>query len=64
MASSPKSKRILGGLLLALVVSGCSEYMNNWDRVSTRAGNSMDANTAIMEVEPSNTDNTATNVGS
>lgn len=65
MASSRKNKRVLLGLVLMTALSGCAaEYMNNWDRVSTRAGNAMDANTAIMEVVPSNADNTSTNVGS
>lgn len=43
-------------LVIALValagLSGCADYMNNWDTVSLGAGNSTEANTAIQEIEP------------
>ena len=64
MASSRRSKRLVVGLLLAASLSGCVDYMNNWDRVSSRSGNAMEANTAIMGIEPSYTSNTSTRVGS
>jgi len=52
MASSRKSKALLGvGLLLVTLTGGCAEYLNNWDTVSFRAGNSTNANTAIQEIE-------------
>ena len=37
-------------LCAALLLGGCADYMNNWDRVSTRGGNAHEANTAIQEV--------------
>ena len=64
MALSRKSKSVLLLISVTLLLAGCTaEYMNNWDRVSARAGNAHFGNTAIMEVEPSNTNNTASNVG-
>ncbi|CUJ18364.1 hypothetical protein TA5114_03422 [Cognatishimia activa] len=63
MASSRKSKATLLLLVCGTLLASCAEYRNNWDRVSTRAGNAHMANTAIMEVEPTNTANTGTNVG-
>ncbi|SHG95072.1 hypothetical protein [Cognatishimia maritima] len=64
MASSRKSKSVVATLLACLTLAGCSaEYMNNWDRISTRSGNANQANTAIMEVEPTNTGDVSTNVG-
>lgn len=63
MALSPRNKSIGGLVLLGLLaLSGCSttEYMNRWDRVSTRAGNANEANTAIMEVPPSYAKSTST----
>lgn len=64
MASSRKSKSVLLLISVGLFVAGCnSEYMNNWDRVSARAGNAHLGNTAIMEVEPTNANNTTSNVG-
>lgn len=51
MALSPRSKAAVAALCAAFALSGCgAEYMNNRDRVSARAGNSHEANTAIMEV--------------
>lgn len=38
---------LAGGLLL----SGCADYMNRWDRVSMRAGHAPDANSAIHTIE-------------
>lgn len=63
MVSSRKSKTVLTLIACGAFLAGCTEYMNNWDRVSTRSGNAHMANTAIMEVEPTNTANTGTNVG-
>lgn len=64
MASSRKSKSVLLLFSVSLLVAGCTaEYMNNWDRISTRAGNAQYGNTAIMEVEPTNANNTGSNVG-
>lgn len=63
MASLSKNKRGLIALLLVVSAAGCTEYYNNWDRVSTRAGNAHEANTAIMEVVPSNSTNVQTRVG-
>lgn len=48
-----KNKTTLAVLLLATaVLSGCADYMNRWDRVSMRAGNSQDANSAIQVIDP------------
>jgi len=47
------SKRIktLGVIFCApLLLGACADYMNNWDRVSARAGNANEANTAIQEI--------------
>ena len=55
MVSSRKSKAIPGWICataLLVTLSGCAEYINNWDTVSARAGNAHMANTAIQEIEP------------
>jgi len=45
-----RTKTAVAALSTALLLGGCADYMNNWDRVSTRAGNAPEANTAIQEV--------------
>ncbi len=45
-----RTKTAVAVLSTALLLGGCADYMNNWDRVSTRAGNAPEANTAIQEV--------------
>ena len=50
MVLSKRTKPAVVGLCLALLLGGCADYMNNWDRVSTRGGNAHEANTAIQEV--------------
>lgn len=50
MALSKRTKTAVAALASALLLGGCADYMNNWDRVSTRGGNAHEANTAIQEV--------------
>ena len=50
MVLSKRTKTAAVALCAALLLGGCADYMNNWDRVSTRAGNAPEANTAIQEV--------------
>lgn len=54
MASLSKNKAVIGltALTAALLLSGCEEYLNNWDTSSFRTGNASEANTAIQEIEP------------
>ncbi|MDA7427616.1 hypothetical protein PGB28_04035 [Primorskyibacter aestuariivivens] len=52
MVSSPRSKALFAALLLASLVGGCADYLNNRDTVSFRAGDAQNANTAIQEIEP------------
>lgn len=45
--------RFLGPVLgLAVLTSGCSDYLNNWDTVSFRAGDASYANSAIQQIDP------------
>lgn len=51
MALLTKSKITIVALFFAATLSGCgAEYMNNWDRNSTRAGDAHESNTAIQEI--------------
>lgn len=50
MVLSKRTKTAVAVLCIPLLLSGCADYMNNWDRVSTRGGNAHEANTAIQEV--------------
>lgn len=54
MASLLRNKTILSVSTLgaALLLSGCDDYLNNWDTSSFRTGNASEANTAIQEIEP------------
>lgn len=61
MVLSSRSKASAVALCASMMLSGCgAEYMNNWDTVSSRAGNANQANTAIHEVTawPPNENNT------
>ena len=54
MPSSPRNKRTeLAGLvlLMTLGLSGCGDYLNNWDSSSFRTGDAFHANTSIQETE-------------
>lgn len=52
MRSSRRNKAI--ALLVALVgVSGCADYLNHRDSVSLRAGDAVEANSAIHIINPS-----------
>lgn len=42
----------IGLLFIALVLSGCDDYLNNRDRISPITGDATDANTAIQTVDP------------
>ena len=33
-----------------LILSGCADYLNNWDSSSARSGNAHQANTAIQSL--------------
>lgn len=46
------NKRALAALVVAGLLSGCADYMNNRDEVSASAGNAMAANSAIQVVSP------------
>ena len=50
MVLSKRTKPAVALLSVSLLLGGCADYMNNWDRVSTRGGNAHEANTAIQEV--------------
>ena len=50
MALSKRTKTTVLVLCAPLILGACADYMNNWDTVSTRAGNAHQANTAIQEV--------------
>ena len=39
-------------LVFAVLTSGCSDYLNNWDTVSYRAGDASYANSAIQQIDP------------
>lgn len=52
MRLSPRSKSILL-LVMAVVLSGCADYMNRRDSVTLRAGDAIEANTAIHVINPS-----------
>ena len=60
MVLSQRTKSAGVVLCLALLLGGCADYMNNWDRVSTQGGNAHEANTAIQEVTawPEHVENT------
>lgn len=61
MALLTKNKITIAALFSAVALSGCgAEYMNNWDRVSTRTGNANQGNTAIQEISawPPHVENT------
>lgn len=51
MDLSSKSKLLLLGASI-LLLGACSDYMNNWDTVSFRAGDAVDANSEIHEKYP------------
>ncbi|KPN62122.1 hypothetical protein K3X44_07850 [Aliiroseovarius crassostreae] len=46
------NKRALVALVVAGLLTGCADYLNNRDTVSAATGNAMDANTAIHVVSP------------
>ena len=45
------TQSVLKGIFCAgalLILSGCADYLNNWDSSSARSGNAHQANTAIQ----------------
>lgn len=54
MASLSKNRTAIGlsSLAAILLLSGCEDYLNNWDTSSFRTGDATEANTAIQEIEP------------
>lgn len=50
MASLKRNNRAKAALVVLsiLSLSGCADYLNNWDSSSARSGNANQANTAIQ----------------
>lgn len=47
-----RSRNILALAAAAALLSGCAEYMNHWDTVTFRAGDTLEANRGIQTVQP------------
>ena len=54
MASCKRSKTLVSLVSLCSVAAlgGCADYLNHWDSVAFRAGDAVEANTAIQVVDP------------
>ena len=52
MVLSSRSKVVITVALAFALLGGCSDYLNNWDTVTFRAGNANQANTAIQQISP------------
>lgn len=50
--STSKALKLCAAGVVFAALSGCADYLNNWDTVSFRTGDSTDANTAIQAIDP------------